>query len=147
MKTKKDKQKSFYLLLQMQRCKLSYNMHLKNQHFNSLIMENLDVQCKTILSDYKSIKIDDEVKVVFNFEPYLKDEKCNPTAFGHLSRENKQYCFRVYVPDDFLQRLDFILNRGLMPYFYLSCEKEKYKDAKIKMFSLESEVVLEDYMN
>lgn len=147
MKNKKDKPMTFYLLLQMQKCKSSYYMHLKGQNFNSLIMETLDVQCKTILSEYKSIKIGDEVKVTFRFEPYLKDEKCNPKAFGCLSRENKQYCFLVYVPDDFLQRFDFILNRGLLPYFYFSCEKERYKNADIKIFSMESEVVIEDYIS
>ncbi len=147
MKTKKEKSQKFYVLLQMQKSKLSYYMHLKDESFDSLIMEHLDVHCKTILSDYKSIKIGDEVKVVFRVEPYLKDEKCDPKAFGYLLRENKQYCFHVCIPDDFLQRVDFILNRGLLPYFYLSCEKENYKHADIKIFSLESEVVLEDYIS
>jgi len=145
-KNKKDKPKNLYMLFQMEKCKLSYDIHLKNEHYDSLISEYLEVQCKTILSDYKSIKVDDEIKIAFRLEPYLTNEKCNPKSFGWLNRENKQHCFHISVTENFPERLDFILNRGLKPFFYIVCEKEKYEHATIKSFSMESEVVVEDYM-
>jgi|GEM_PF-3881933 len=150
MKNKKESIQQLSLLFQMEICsKVSYSLHTKSKNFEYCIFDRISTDCNTILSDYKSIKLNDIVEITFKIEPALLDKDCDPIAFGWLDRDRakKKHCFNISVPPSFPERLEFILNRGIKPYFYLRCEKEKHKTAIIKSFSMESDVILEDYMS
>lgn len=101
------------------------------------------------MSNYRSIKVNDVVEMTFRIEPAFMNENCNPTGFGRLDRDraNKKYCFHLFVPPSLPERFEFILNRGIKPYFDLGCEREKYEKPIVKTFSMESEINLEDYIN
>jgi hypothetical protein len=146
MKDKIEKPQKLTMLFQMESCKINYHLDSKDSRYNSLIYDSICVECRTILSDYKSIKVDDLVELIFIVEPAFMDENCRPTALGGFEKENKKYCGRIFVPPSFPDRFDFILNRGLKPYFYLSCEKSKYEKPDVKSLSMKSEIILEDYI-
>lgn len=128
--------------------KVKYSLFSKEWGFDSPISDTFSINCKTILSEYRSIKVNDIIEVKFRVEPFLMDKDSNPSGFGWLDRDrvNKKHCFHISVPPTFPERFEFILNRDIKPYFYIRCEKEKNESAIVKTFSMESEIVLEDYL-
>lgn len=128
------------LLFQAESYHVSYSLLAKKYESSSPIFDNILIQTKAIKSNYKGIKRGDVVEMRFTMMPYLTNENCHPTGFGafeRLSKNNKRQCV-VFVCPSFPDRLEFILNRGLNPYFSLSCHKSKHSNLEIDGFSMES---------
>lgn len=136
---------SFTILLQYESCDINFHQFTINYGFMSNIYDDIIVSSKVILSEYKPIKVNDLITVNFKIEPYLLNDKSRPEAFGDFSKNNN--CI-IYVPPTFADRLNFILNRNIKPYFDLGCIKEeKYRKPTVKTFSMQSKVNLDDYRN
>lgn len=135
---------SYTILLQYENCDVHFSQYPINYNFDSNIYDRISVYSKVILSNYKKVKRGDNMEIIFYVEPALLSDKCKPEAFGEFSK--KLSCV-IYVPPTFPERLDFILNRGIKPYFDLGCiQEEKYRKPTIKTFSMQSKINMDDYL-
>lgn len=135
---------SFTILLQYESCDVHFSQYPINYDFASNIYDRISICAKVILSNYKNVKRNDIVEITFYVEPALLSDKCKPEAFGDFS---KKLSCAIYVPQTFPERLDFILNRGIKPYFDLGCiQEEKYRKPTIKTFSMQSNINMDDYL-
>jgi len=146
MKQIKSKKADITILLQYESCDVSFHQFPVNYGFRSNIYDDIIVYVKVILSNFKSIKKDVMVEIKFSVMPYLLDDKSKPEAFGDFLKVSKKPTCIIFVPPTFPERLDFILNRGIKPYFDLGCIKEKYEKLLIKTFSMESKINIDDYL-
>lgn len=143
---KKEGKQNLSLLFQFKSCKVEYSLNHKDMGFNSPINDCVIVKCQTIASNYRNIKVNDTVQLRFTVLQTFNDKDCCPTGFGEFDIKDKQVICYVFPPSSLINRLDFILNRGIKPYFYLTCEKVKYQKPIIKNFYMESEVEIKDYI-